>query len=149
MKLPRNTKEKNFSCSFGKIVLEAMTGKNQYWIPIKAQDPLVDGFQPYDFRNWYDEAADQINGITEKDGIDFLPSNPSRNSCWKMVLGATVATCDCGKGRLIVCGLQKLESKVRLNPAAWMFVRRWLEEKTLSRADGQFTEKQKKEKPNP
>ena len=99
--------------SFGKVVA---TDATIYWCSTIKKHPWLAGFQPNDFKYWYDESVDMIGPIA-KLKLDA-------NKEWNKVLGPVVIERPYGKGRLVVSVLSDLAVRVRTNPVAWLFVER-------------------------
>ncbi|MCK9479107.1 MAG: beta galactosidase jelly roll domain-containing protein [Firmicutes bacterium] len=90
---------------------------------------LVKGFEPDDFRLWYDPGVDYITPILSRtftaDDDSFIPiltsGNTNNNGEWGKALA--VAEKKVGKGSLIICQLQ-LANRTYDNPVAFEFAKR-------------------------
>lgn len=89
--------------------------------------PLVSGFQPDDFRYWYDEDAGYITPILEAtveaegSSVILTSGNQDEEGNWKQT-GAAVEYCY-GKGKIRICQV-KLDGRTEKNPVAREFLTR-------------------------
>ncbi len=94
--------------------------------------PLVDGFEPDDFRFWHDVASDTITPLLHAtfQAPGWKPILLSGEAGWGEPDRPALAAAErpLGKGRIVV-SLLSLTGRVQTNPAADIFVRRLLEVK--------------------
>lgn len=94
--------------------------------------PLVDGFEPEDFRLWHDPAVDRIapllNACFRADG--WAPILSTGNGGWKGGWGPALAAAEKrdGAGLWRICQVT-LAGRTQTNPVAGMFARRLTESK--------------------
>jgi len=93
---------------------------NPHFLSRATGHPLVAGFEPFDFRFWYDEKSDLITPLAN--------AKFSGNG-WNVVLKAqgtmAVAERAYGRGRVILCEAL-LTDRLAANPTARMFAERLL-----------------------
>jgi hypothetical protein len=104
--------------SAGVIVQSA----NPHFLSRATGHPLVDGFEPFDFRLWFDEKAGFItplaNGKFNGDGWNAILKAQGINAVAERVVG---------HGRVVLCEAL-LAGRVKVNPTARMFAERLLSE---------------------
>jgi hypothetical protein len=96
---------------------------NPHFLSRATGHPLVEGFEPFDFRFWFDPANDCLTPL----GFGRL-----KGDGWNPVLltqgSMAVAERPCGKGQVIVCQAF-LADRVTANPTARLFATRLLKER--------------------
>ncbi|MEM9237307.1 MAG: glycoside hydrolase family 2 TIM barrel-domain containing protein, partial [Verrucomicrobiota bacterium] len=91
--------------------------------------PLVEGFEPHDFRHWFDPAEDCIAPIIHHTFLAegarpiLLTGNSTDDGQWKSALAA--AEFDHGDGRIVICQVN-LPGRTGTNPPAKLFANRLL-----------------------
>lgn len=91
--------------------------------------PLAAGFQPADFRFWYDPAAGYPTPLLERtfEAPGWTPILASGNGNWEGEWGPALAAAEKreGRGCVRICNVQ-LAGRVKHNPAAMIFAGRLL-----------------------
>ena len=123
------------------IKVEACGMGARHFVSRATGHPLVAGFEPEDFRHWYDPAADRITPLLEtcfrtEGWTPILTTgtgggNLPAPSAWLPALAA--AEKRAGAGRWRICQVI-LAGRVAANPVAGMFARRLVREKNTDRS---------------
>ncbi len=106
------------------VVVGQGNTRGYYFVSRNTGHPLVNGFQPQDFKFWYDASLDRPSPLITA-GIFSAPG-------WKPILLSgpdfAAASQDEGKGDWLICQIH-LAGRIAGNPVAEIFARRLLEKK--------------------
>ena len=106
------------------VVVKNNVFNPSYFVSRRTGHPLVEGFEPHDFRYWYDPKVDRLAPLIaatfKADGfIKVLASgNMDEEGCWREALA--VGERKYGKGSLVLCQV-RLAGRTTTNPPARMF----------------------------